>query len=74
MTPTLANLYQNASMDSGLTGIGFKALATTSSGHAWSIGQADGAVSRATTLAHMRALVEATALPVNADQPRNCCM
>ncbi|MEO6743714.1 MAG: isocitrate lyase/phosphoenolpyruvate mutase family protein [Caldimonas sp.] len=50
-----------------LEGLGFKALATTSSGHAWSIGQADGAVSRATTLAHMRALVEATALPVNAD-------
>ena len=50
-----------------LESLGFKALATTSSGHAWSIGQADGAVSRATTLDHMRAMVEATALPVNAD-------
>jgi len=50
-----------------LESLGFKALATTSSGHAWSIGQADGAVSREATLAHMRAMVEATALPVNAD-------
>ena len=50
-----------------LAGLGFKALATTSSGHAWSLGRPDGAVSRATTLAHMRAMVDATALPVNAD-------
>ena len=50
-----------------LAGLGFKALATTSSGHAWSIGRPDGAVSRATTLEHMRAMVDATALPVNAD-------
>ena len=47
--------------------LGFKALATTSSGHAWSIGMSDGAVSREATLAHMRVMVEATALPVNAD-------
>ena len=50
-----------------LESLGFKALATTSSGHAWSLGQADGARSRGATLAHMREIVEATALPVNAD-------
>ena len=50
-----------------LESLGFKALATTSSGHAWSIGQADGAVSREATLAHMGVMVEGTALPVNAD-------
>jgi 2-methylisocitrate lyase-like PEP mutase family enzyme len=50
-----------------LQGLGFKALATTSSGHAWSQGQADGGLSRATVLAHLRAIVAATELPVNAD-------
>jgi 2-methylisocitrate lyase-like PEP mutase family enzyme len=50
-----------------LEGLGFKALATTSSGFAWSQGQADGAMSREHILAHLRELVEATELPVNAD-------
>ncbi|WP_372592571.1 oxaloacetate decarboxylase, partial [Guyparkeria sp.] len=50
-----------------LAGLGFKALATTSSGYAWSCGRADGQLSRAETLAHMRAMVDATGLPVNAD-------
>jgi 2-methylisocitrate lyase-like PEP mutase family enzyme len=50
-----------------LEGLGFKALATTSSGFAWSQGQADGAMSRDLILAHLRQLVEATDLPVNAD-------
>ncbi|MEO8836207.1 MAG: isocitrate lyase/phosphoenolpyruvate mutase family protein [Caldimonas sp.] len=50
-----------------LEGLGFKAVATTSSGHAWSLGLADGAVPRDATLAHMRAMVAATVLPVNAD-------
>ncbi len=50
-----------------LQGLGFKALATTSSGYAWSIGHADGALSRATVLAHLREMVAATGLPVNAD-------
>ncbi|MDM0008500.1 isocitrate lyase/phosphoenolpyruvate mutase family protein [Variovorax sp. J22G73] len=50
-----------------LEGLGFKALATTSSGFAWSHGQADGAMSRELILAHLRELVEATNLPVNAD-------
>lgn len=50
-----------------LEGLGFKALATTSSGFAWSQGYADGALSREYILAHLRELVEATDLPVNAD-------
>lgn len=50
-----------------LDGLGFKALATTSSGFAWSQGHADGAMSREHILAHLRELVEATDLPVNAD-------
>ncbi|GAB2463775.1 isocitrate lyase/phosphoenolpyruvate mutase family protein [Comamonas humi] len=50
-----------------LAGLGFKALATTSSGHAWSCARADGQLSRAETLAHMRYMAEATDLPINAD-------
>ena len=47
--------------------LGFEALATTSSGFAWSHAQADGAMSLDTVLAHLRDLVHATDLPVNAD-------
>jgi 2-methylisocitrate lyase-like PEP mutase family enzyme len=47
--------------------LGFKALATTSSGAAWSMGKADGQMSLEETLAHLREMVAATALPVNAD-------
>jgi 2-methylisocitrate lyase-like PEP mutase family enzyme len=50
-----------------LEGLGFKALATTSSGFAWSHGRADGAMSREVILGHLRELVDATDLPVNAD-------
>ncbi|MUL67858.1 2-methylisocitrate lyase [Mycobacterium sp. CBMA 234] len=50
-----------------LEGLGFKALATTSSGFAWSQGHADGATARDRMLAHLRELVGATDLPVNAD-------
>jgi 2-methylisocitrate lyase-like PEP mutase family enzyme len=50
-----------------LQGLGFQALATTSSGLAWSMGRPDGTASRDVTLAHMRQMVEATELPVNAD-------
>src|SRR6476646_6582575 len=50
-----------------LQGLGFQALATTSSGHAWSLGRPDGTASRAAILAHVRELVDATALPVNLD-------
>lgn len=47
--------------------LGFKALATTSAGFAFSRGLADGAVGRDLMLAHVREMVEATDLPVNAD-------
>lgn len=50
-----------------LQSLGFKALASTSSGFAWSQGHSDNAVSRDHVLAHLRMLVEATDLPVNAD-------
>lgn len=47
--------------------LGFKALATTSAGFAFSRGKSDGGVPRDEMLAHIREIVEATALPVNAD-------
>jgi 2-methylisocitrate lyase-like PEP mutase family enzyme len=47
--------------------LGFKALATTSSGFAWSTGHADNTLPRDAILAHLRAMVDATDLPVNAD-------
>jgi 2-methylisocitrate lyase-like PEP mutase family enzyme len=50
-----------------LQSLGFKALASTSSGFAWSVGRSDGALSRDAVLAHLRELVSATDLPVNAD-------
>ena len=50
-----------------LQSLGFKALATTSSGFAWSRGHSDGAVSRDVVLAHLTDIVAATDLPVNAD-------
>ncbi|MDE2413770.1 MAG: isocitrate lyase/phosphoenolpyruvate mutase family protein [Comamonadaceae bacterium] len=50
-----------------LAGLGFKALATTSSGHAWSRGRPDGAVALPAVLAHLRDMVAATELPLNAD-------
>jgi 2-methylisocitrate lyase-like PEP mutase family enzyme len=50
-----------------LQGLGFEALASTSSGAAWSMGLPDYGVTLDTAIAHIRALVEATDLPVNAD-------
>lgn len=47
--------------------LGFKALATTSAGFAFSRGLPDNAVGRDAMLAHIRELVEATDVPVNAD-------
>jgi 2-methylisocitrate lyase-like PEP mutase family enzyme len=49
--------------------LGFEALATTSAGFAFSIGKPDGegAVDRNETLANVRAIVEATTLPVSGD-------
>lgn len=53
-----------------LQGLGFKALATTSSGFAWSRGQPDSGITRDRTLAHLQEIVEATDVPVNADFER----
>ncbi len=47
--------------------LGFKALASTSAGFAWTLGKPDSAVTRDEMLAHLRALAAATDLPVNAD-------
>src|SRR5688500_13474050 len=50
-----------------LQSLGFKALASTSSGFAWSHGRHDGGISRGMALAHLHEIVAATDLPVNAD-------
>jgi 2-methylisocitrate lyase-like PEP mutase family enzyme len=50
-----------------LQNMGFKALATTSSGFSWSVGHADNTLPREAILSHLRSIVEATDLPVNAD-------
>src|SRR6266508_1716815 len=50
-----------------LENLGFEALATTSAGFAFSRGKRDGGVPRDEMLAHIREIVEATSLPVNAD-------
>jgi 2-methylisocitrate lyase-like PEP mutase family enzyme len=50
-----------------LASLGFEALATTSSGHAATLGLLDGSVGRDAALAHSAELVAATELPVSAD-------
>jgi 2-methylisocitrate lyase-like PEP mutase family enzyme len=50
-----------------LQGLGFKALATTSSGFAWSQGRPDGGVSLDMALVHLQELVANTDVPINAD-------
>ena len=47
--------------------LGFKAIATTSAGFAFSRGLPDGAVGRDVMLEHIREIVETTDIPVNAD-------
>jgi 2-methylisocitrate lyase-like PEP mutase family enzyme len=47
--------------------LGFKALATTSAGAAWRHAKPDGQMSLEETLVHLREMVAATELPVNAD-------
>lgn len=54
-----------------LAGLGFEALATTSSGFANSLGLLDGQVARDEVLEHCRSLSAATDLPVSADL-ENC--
>jgi 2-methylisocitrate lyase-like PEP mutase family enzyme len=50
-----------------LQGLGFKALATTSAGHAHALGYPDGAQNLDVVLAHYWELVQATDVPLNAD-------
>jgi 2-methylisocitrate lyase-like PEP mutase family enzyme len=47
--------------------LGFQALATTSAGCAWSLGRADNQLLLEQTLEHLRTIVGAVSLPVNAD-------
>jgi 2-methylisocitrate lyase-like PEP mutase family enzyme len=47
--------------------MGFKALATTSAGLAWTLGRADNQVMLPEVLEHLRVVVDAVKLPVNAD-------
>jgi len=47
--------------------MGFKALASTSSGYAWSQGRPDNKVTCEDILSHLTVLCAATDLPVNAD-------
>jgi 2-methylisocitrate lyase-like PEP mutase family enzyme len=50
-----------------LAGLGFQALATSSGAQAATLGRRDGKVSRDEALAHCKAIVDATDLPVSAD-------
>jgi 2-methylisocitrate lyase-like PEP mutase family enzyme len=54
-----------------LASLGFKALATTSSGAAATVGQMDGTLTRDEAIAHAAAIVGATELPVSGDL-ENC--
>ena len=47
--------------------LGFEALATTSAGYAFSVGQRDNTIGRDKMMAHVAAIVSATDLPVSAD-------
>src|SRR4051794_4765761 len=50
-----------------LAQLGFVALATTSSGFAWTLGRPDNGIALEDALAHFRAIAEGTDIPVNAD-------
>jgi 2-methylisocitrate lyase-like PEP mutase family enzyme len=47
--------------------LGFEALATTSAGYSFSVGQQDSSVGREAMMAHLAAIAEATDLPVGGD-------
>src|SRR5690348_13598608 len=50
-----------------LTQLGFKALATTSSGFAWSIGRRDNHITLDEALGHLRSMSASVDVPVSAD-------
>lgn len=53
-----------------LEGLGFEALATTSSGHAWSLGKTDQRVTRDELLDHVATLAAAVEVPLSVDSER----
>ncbi len=50
-----------------LAQLGFKALATTSAGFAWTLGRPDNGIMLVDALSHLRAIARAVEVPVNAD-------
>src|ERR1043165_2960817 len=50
-----------------LAHLGFEALATTSAGYAFSVGQRDNTIGRDEMMSHVAAIAAATPLPVSAD-------
>jgi len=50
-----------------LAQLGFPALATTSSGFAWTLGKADNHITLQDALGHLRSVTQAVGIPVNAD-------
>ena len=77
MNPTFRRLHESGCFvipnpwDVGsarlLEQLGFKALATTSSGFAWSMGRSDNHVTLEEALAHFEAIARSVSIPVNAD-------
>jgi len=57
----------DAGSSRALEQLGFKALATTSAGFAWTLGRADNHVTLDETLEHLRVVADAVDVPVNAD-------
>ena len=66
-TPLLLPNPWDAGIAKLLASVGFQALATTSSGHAGTLGRRDGSVTRDEVLAHAAAIASATELPLSAD-------
>ncbi|ODT98642.1 MAG: 2-methylisocitrate lyase [Pseudonocardia sp. SCN 72-86] len=66
-TPLLIPNPWDAGSAKLLASLGFRALATTSSGFAGTLGRRDGGVTRDEALAHAATIVAATPLPVSAD-------
>jgi 2-methylisocitrate lyase-like PEP mutase family enzyme len=66
-TPLLLPNAWDAGSAKLLAALGFAAIATTSSGHAATLGRLDGSVTRDEALEHAATIVSATELPVSAD-------
>jgi 2-methylisocitrate lyase-like PEP mutase family enzyme len=66
-TPLLLPNAWDAGSAKIFAAMGFQAIATTSGGHAGTLGRLDGAVTLDEAIAHVADLADATDLPVNAD-------